>query len=188
MTTINAIEVAGEASLQALHTGDDRSEVSYAPFLVAAGIASLLMLVGQIVFTILVANQYGAPVALAARENFPVLLAIEVGDRLTFSSIIEWATSFTCMVLAVYGFSSFMDSHSTQVRLGRATAWVQIFVLGAVQIVWSPLHGTALAPMSWTYYPLWVGIVGLIASLGLIFEDLPFDWRRRAAKPTRRGS
>ncbi len=145
-------------------------EENYWPMFWASVQAALLTVVGEFVFTIYIALQRGVPIEIRLWKNVLPFLAMET-QRSFFESIIRWASIATGITLAIFAIMAFVRHRRLQVQAGRSFAWLDIALIGGVNLSRAWWFDSALAPARWMYAMVLIGLVGLAVSATLIYID-----------------
>ncbi len=132
--------------------------------------AALLTVVAEFFFTIYIALQRGIAVELRLWKNVLPFLAMET-QRPMFESIIRWSSIATAITLIIFSVMAFVRPQRLQVQAGRAFAWLNIALIGALNLSRSWWFEVSLEPAQWMYGMVLVGLVGLAVSLTLVNID-----------------
>lgn len=136
--------------------------------------AAVITVLGQFGFTLYLALQWGLRVELRLWKGFLPFLAINA-NRGQYDDAIRLSSIFTALVLAAFCTMAMFRGRRLQVQAGRAFGWIDVALIGMLNLSRAWWFDNALQPQRWMYVLVLLGIVGFAVSAMLVWID--FDDR-----------
>ncbi len=151
-----------------------RAEENYWPMFWSSVQAALLTVVAEFAFTFYLALQWGIRVELRLWGNVLPYMAMST-DRPTFEDVIRVSSLLTAAVLAAFSIIALVRRRRLQVQAGRAFGWIDMALIGVVNLSRAWWFDISLQPARWMYALVLVGLVGFVVTGTLVKID--FDDR-----------
>lgn len=152
----------------------------YFPMFFSSLQAGLLSVLVQILSSIYFALQYGASIELRMWFKVIPLIAMGVASE-TFSLIVMWSAIVTAVCLAAFSTMAFVRRRRLQVQAGRLFAWLNMALIGGINLVRVYFFEDFARPEAWMFALVLIGLVAFAVGSYLIWVD--FDDRRQAETP-----
>ncbi len=150
----------------------------YFPMFFSSLQAGLLSVLLQILSSVYFALQYGA--SLELRMWFKVIPLIAMGvTGETFRSIVMWSALSTTAGLATFSILAFIRRRRLQLQAGRLFAWLNISLIGAINLVRVYFFEDFGRSETWMFALVLIGVVAFLVGSYVIWVD--FDERREEA-------
>lgn len=154
----------------------DEELEDYFPMFWSSVQAALLAVVSQILTSVYFAMQYGAALELRVWRNVLPYMAMGVEpDR--FRMIVMLSSITSAVILACFSLWAFVWRHRLQVQAGRLFAWINLALIGILNLVRVHFFDDFAQAERWMWALPVIGIVGF--GVGSVFIWIDYDDRRQ---------
>ncbi len=152
---------------------DEEADVNvenYYPMFWSSAQAAILTLVVQFCAPIFLSLQMGIPSELRLWKRILPYFALRT-DFETFQRIVMWSALITATCLAIFSFASFVTKRRLQVQAGRMFGWLDIALLGGIQLINIYLLDSLNEARQWMWALSIIGIVGFTVGMYIVWVE-----------------
>ena len=146
-------------------------EPSYVPLFVASAKTTLVAVAAQLGLAVIYGRLAAADVTVHAYKGVLPYLRITTSNAAQFATIVRWSAFASCAVIFTYAALAMLRGQRLQVQMGRSFGYLDIALIGAVNVLSGWFLERSLDPQRWMYSLIPIGLVTFATCAWLIYDE-----------------